>query len=673
LLVYLGFILVQDPILGLAAVILFPLQAYVIPMVQKRVVAHVQNRIKHVRWLSSELNDSLSSVEEMRLNGSTPFHLAQVSSRLYTIFTIRPFFFYAIGGYLVLQGRMDLGALVAILAAYKDIASPWKELLRYYQTYSDITARYTSSVETYAEGPEETAFEPRKINNRVLEIDRISTEADPQNGGLEAVSLSLEPGSVTLLTGPDEGGRELLVRTLAGLEIPKSGGFRLGEDRLEADELMALSGDVSFVARQPMMITETLQSNLTYGILAGRARGQEPEDWPKRQREAKLTGSVPDDPQMDWTDYERAGVQDEDGLRAELIDVLGTVGIDEVIFANGLAHFIEAGQETDLQDELLRVRGQIAELDEMPGSSLVEPFDRSQFIENATLFENLFFGCWDVPTSARRAISQNPDLRKAITKLGVADKLETFGLEAAGVLAKLMTGLANSPALMKRIDLVSVEDLEQLESVVSKAAARGSEKLNKSDRWFLIGLALDLRPIRHRLGVLDPEDRRAFVIETRAKTPELSGLTRFDSPGFVPGLSAIENILVARPRLDRRDAAVSIEDVLFEYLGAGDSRAAIMTAGLRERFVPGRSELSTSDRRSVALTRALLRRPKMLLFEAMPSSRKSNAAALLERLKKKYPEMTIVAALPDADGIDGIDAAYLVDQGAAKPLETPQQ
>ena len=34
---------------------------------------------------------------------------------------ITPFFFYSVGGYLVIKGSLSLGALVAVLAAYKDI------------------------------------------------------------------------------------------------------------------------------------------------------------------------------------------------------------------------------------------------------------------------------------------------------------------------------------------------------------------------------------------------------------------------------------------------------------------------------------------------------------------------------------------------------------------------
>lgn len=55
---------------------------------------------------------------------------------------LTPFFFYSIGGYLVINGDLTLGALVAVLAAYKDFSSPLKEVFRYYQSMEDVRIRY---------------------------------------------------------------------------------------------------------------------------------------------------------------------------------------------------------------------------------------------------------------------------------------------------------------------------------------------------------------------------------------------------------------------------------------------------------------------------------------------------------------------------------------------------
>lgn len=690
LLVYLGFILMQDPILGLAAVILFPIQAYVIPIIQRRVVAHVQNRIKQVRRLTSELNDSLGSVEEMQLNGTSAFHAAQISSRLYTIFTIRyriyvlkfavkfannvinhlvPFFFYAFGGYQVIHGRMDLGALVAIIAAYRDVASPWKELLRYYQTYSDITARYNASVDSFASGAEARELAPQKIDGRSLSLSGITTEASPTDGGVENVTLSIPAGAMVTFHGPDEIGREGLVRIVAGLEVPAKGSFQLGQDALGLDEMAVISGDVSFVAKSPMMISDTLRNNLTYGILADQASGKKPDDWNKRAYEARITGSVPDMPTMDWIDYARAGVSNTEELDRELVRVLKVVDLERVIFANGLSHRIPPGEEPELTAEILKLRAEIAQEPELPGASLLERFNPAAFMENATLFENIFFGCWDEPMTGRKAIDTRKDLRQAIIKMGLANELTEWGREAAGVIAELFGGLSSSPGLLERIDLVSPEDLETLQRVSTRAAARGDKKLSKKDQWFLIGLALDLRPIRHRLGVLDPPERRARALEARQTALKLDGFTRFDHSELIHGLSTIENIMVARPRLDRRDAKNSVEEILRNHLGESSGRIALVGAGMQEEITPGSDNLTAADRRAVALARGLLRRPKMLLIEALPYARPSRAAPLLKRIRESYPDMTLLVSLPDIETVGGIDQAYLVDNGHVTPID----
>lgn len=44
---------------------------------------------------------------------------------------LTPFFLYSIGGYLVIDGRLSLGALIAVLAAYKDLSAPLRELFTY--------------------------------------------------------------------------------------------------------------------------------------------------------------------------------------------------------------------------------------------------------------------------------------------------------------------------------------------------------------------------------------------------------------------------------------------------------------------------------------------------------------------------------------------------------------
>ena len=69
-----------------------------------------------------------------------------------TSLPLPPFFFFSIGGYLVIDGQLSLGALVAVLAAFKDFSAPLRELFRYYQSLEDVRIRFDEINKFLAEG-----------------------------------------------------------------------------------------------------------------------------------------------------------------------------------------------------------------------------------------------------------------------------------------------------------------------------------------------------------------------------------------------------------------------------------------------------------------------------------------------------------------------------------------
>ncbi len=151
------FMFMQDPVLGAAALTVLPIQLVLLPKLQRRVNVLSRTRIAEVRQLGRHLSDQLRAEAQ----GASPIaptsasfrELEQVRRRIFQLkFFIKalnnfltaltPFLFYSLGGYFVIDGRISLGALVAVLAAHKDFSAPLKELFRYYQTLEDTRIRY---------------------------------------------------------------------------------------------------------------------------------------------------------------------------------------------------------------------------------------------------------------------------------------------------------------------------------------------------------------------------------------------------------------------------------------------------------------------------------------------------------------------------------------------------
>lgn len=146
--------IMQEPILGAAAVALLPFQLAIIPRLQMRINRLARRRVKEVRTLGGliaakdtehangecTILASLDRIKEIRFQiHRRKFFMKSLNN---FISHLTPFLFYAIGGYLVIQDRLTFGALVAVIAAHKDFTPPLKELFAYYQALEDVRVRY---------------------------------------------------------------------------------------------------------------------------------------------------------------------------------------------------------------------------------------------------------------------------------------------------------------------------------------------------------------------------------------------------------------------------------------------------------------------------------------------------------------------------------------------------
>src|SRR5207302_7920034 len=142
---------------------------------------------------------------------------------------ITPFMFFLIGGYFVIKGQLSWGALVAVLAAYNELSSPWKELLDFYQNQQDVAIKYEQVVEQF-QVPE--MLDKRLLLDEPEHVEPLAGEVTATNLGvtdsdgihlLEAVSFDFPLGTDVAIVGQSNSGRSLVPQLLARLVTPTSG------------------------------------------------------------------------------------------------------------------------------------------------------------------------------------------------------------------------------------------------------------------------------------------------------------------------------------------------------------------------------------------------------------------------------------------------------------------
>ncbi len=159
------FMLIQDPLLGVAALTVVPVQILLLPRLQRRVNKQSRARIKRVRDLGGQLGLQVShekiSKAEARDVSRIFKDMEEIRRRIFRmkffnkalnnfLTSLTPFMFYSLGGYFVIEERISLGALVAVLAAHKDFSSPMNDLFAYYQMVEDTRIRYREMLQYFA-------------------------------------------------------------------------------------------------------------------------------------------------------------------------------------------------------------------------------------------------------------------------------------------------------------------------------------------------------------------------------------------------------------------------------------------------------------------------------------------------------------------------------------------
>ncbi|UUX48006.1 ABC transporter transmembrane domain-containing protein [Nisaea acidiphila] len=678
LLTILVFMFVQDPILGTAAIALYPIQGYIIPKLQRRVNALGKERVKAVRKLSDRIGESISGVQEIHANDSSRFALAGFTSRLGEIYTIRyeiyrrkffikflnnfiaqltPFFFYSIGGVLVIQGDLTFGALVAILAAYKDLSAPWKELLTYYQRKEDSRIKYEQVIEQF--DPAGSLTEAQQIGEPETPVSldgpvafrNVGLTDDEGEVLLDGISFEVTKGDHVAITGPGGGGKDLLAMVAARLLPPTSGSVTMnGVDIAPLPESVT-GRRIGYVGPVAFVFSNTIRQNLLMGAQHAPSGDPDPDffpDSPSQRADAEASGNSLDPLSANWVDYEAIGT-DEAGLKDRIAQLLKVVGLEDEVYAFGLRGSLSAESRDEIGDRILGARTQLrSRLEELGLASLVEAFDEEKFNTNASVAENLLFGTPVGDAFALDHLASDPYVRSLLDKVGLTEDFVRIGREVASTMVELFKDLPPDHEFFAQYSFISADDLPDFQLLLQRADRLGLDGMETEDRDRFLDLPFKLIPARHRLGMISDE-LQSRILEARKlfreELPEdrKPDLEFFSVDQFNLAASVQDNILFGKIAYGQADAGNQVGKVLAEVIESEGLRATVIEVGLDAEAGIAGSRLTTAQRQKVAMARMLLRRPDVIVLnEAVAALDSGMQAPTLARVCEEAAGRTVI-------------------------------
>ncbi len=181
--------------------------------------------------------------------------------------SVSPALIYGYGGWLVINGEMTIGAVVAFVALVNRLFMPVSQLLTVHVDLSGSVALFERIFEYLDRSPEieEKAGAIDLPSARgLVEFQGVSFAYEADQPVLREVGFRAEPGQLVALVGPSGAGKTTVTYLLPRLYDPQAGAIRIDGHDVRDLKLAALSANIGMVTQETFLFHSSVRDNLRY-------------------------------------------------------------------------------------------------------------------------------------------------------------------------------------------------------------------------------------------------------------------------------------------------------------------------------------------------------------------------------------------------------------------------
>ncbi|WP_244148875.1 ABC transporter transmembrane domain-containing protein [Desulfonatronum thioautotrophicum] len=657
-----GFMFYLNPVLAAMSMVIYPATLILLPWLQRRMNNANRRRINSNQAISGVIGESIGGVQEIHANASFRLEDRKFKKYLDALYkntfavnvykfgikfhnnffqSLGPFILFLVGGYMAIQGRMDIGAIVAFLSAYEKLYDPWKELMEYYQTYQDSRVRYSQVMNYYDTIPAYLALpagrDPHKMNGRI-DIQNLSYEVNGNIRLLDRINLSIQPGEMVGLVGFSGSGKSTLALCIAQIYSYTGGSLKIDGRELEQLTKADMAVNMGMVAQHPFIFEGTLQDNLLYSCEAQRLQGK--------------------------------ACFDQDKELDRIIEMVQQVGLYLDVLSFGFRFTLDPEQDEKMVGHILHARAMFLKTYSQQLEGDFEPFNPDRYILGQTVAQNLVFGCSAKPGFTLDTLSTNPLLLEFLDKQGLTTPLTELGYAVAARTVDVITSLGKGQELFAD-SAIPEEDFEEYAELVRRVEPDDLARLVEKDQRRLVKLSLDFIAASNSMAQISSELMQRIVacrpvFREQAESLAPGVFQFYNEADYIPSESILGNILFGVARTDVAGAEERIKQRVMQALIEEDVLDRVLEYGLRFNVGSQGDRLSGGQRQKVALARVFLKRPPILILDeataALDNASQARIQHLLERNFKG--KSTVISVAHRLDILKGYDKIAVLKSGS---------
>ncbi len=674
------FIFLQNFMLGMVTLVVVGFQAWLIPLLRRRLIVLGKQRQIESRKLAGHIGEVVESIQETHANDTSNYERAVLSNTLGRLYFIRfelyqrkfaikslnnmliqflAFIFYAAGGYLAIRGTLDIGQLVAVIAAYKDLPDPIRGLIDYDQQRLTVDARYAQIVEQFAaedllpEKMQEPTAGPIAQITKGYEISNLQVIDETGSKLIDKASATIGIGEQVAVIGAVNSGATHFTEVLARILKASSGRVELDGKPIEELPESFTGRRLAYLDGSTYFPQATLFDTLAY-VLKNHPvdRPLIAEDMTRERRrqleEAKAAGNSDLEADADWVDALRIGARDRVQFEAEIRRVLNDVDMDGDVRALGLRGTLDPEQHPELTQDLIRARNAFRDrLGELGLDGLVEPFNPDEYNTQATIGENILFGTAMTAAWEPANLPSNPLVRKVLAGAGLEKALFDMGKDVASTTVELFGDLSSDNPFFDQLTYMEADQIPVYRAVLNRIGNQPLNQIAEADQILILKLPFAYTESRNRLGLLT-EIMKAEILKARHMLRETLGqleappVSFFDPDKYNRAASVLDNVLLGRISSSVAEGPQRVTNAIRSLLTEMGLTDAIFRIGLDFNIGSGGKRLSETQRQKLHMARGLLKKPDFLIV---------NQA--LNTLDGKAQKMILDTVLAKSRGRDG--------------------
>jgi len=677
LLAFAGYLFYLNPLLAVISFSIYPVIIFLVPILQKRANVANKKRVDLARRLSGRIAESIAGVHEIHGSGAYNIENSKFSALVKKLFEIRvtwtryregvkvtnnfftslgPLIIFILGGYLAINGRLDLGALVAFLSAQEKLYTPWKELIEFYQVYQNATVTYNRTMKYFAA---DTEFDIAPVGRKTYELNgalvvkNLSFVTEDGISLLTDINFSLQPGEHLALIGFSGSGKSTLAKCIGQLYAYSDGQVLIDNRDISTLTKLDVARNIGFVPQEPFMFEGTVEENLLYSCEAIRIDG-----------DSGLNGCKP-------------GLDD-------MIRLLQQTGVFSDILRFGLSTILNRESDQHLAERIIKVRRTFQSTFEEDLKGYIEFFQDDRYLYHLSIGENLVFGSPRQQSYADKNLLGNSVFRDFLYQADLNRPLLKLGIQLTEQTLDILGNLTPNPALYEKSP-IAPEELNSFKELAGRLKTTRLHKLQREDKDRLLELALRFTPGQHKMVALSKmlenlilEGRALFKDTVAAR--ETESFTCYDEEEYIFSQPIINNIFFGKVTSSALHAQEKINKCIVHLLIEEDLLDPVIEYGLRYEVGTKGENLSGGQKQKLAIARVLLKDPKILIMDeatsALDNKSQTRIQNLLEtRLKGRTTLISVIHRLDiikNYDKIAVMKAGKIVEFGSYEELMSKQ-